>query len=124
MDTMKELFGEPISVYTRAQAIEAGELVDISALAREAGLRYPVALSRGVYGVLAPWDDGREGDQGKPKEGQALYGLGQSFAARAWHLLAILMWEIRRGQRRDRVDFAPLFLVPGRANPEKPAPVP
>ena len=114
---------EVISSYSRADAIEDGELIDISELAREAGLKYPVAVSRGVYAILAPWDDGREGDHSGPKEGQALYGLGQSFAGRAWDLLAILLYEVRQGQRGQRVDFAPLFLMGHKWTQDRPMPV-
>lgn len=106
---------EVISTYSRAQAIEDGVLIDISELAREAGIKYPVAVSTGVYAVLVPWDDGREGDHSEPKEGQPLYGYGQSFNGRAWDLLAIMLYEIRRGQRGYRVDFAPLFVMPGKS---------
>jgi hypothetical protein len=44
-----DLFGPPISVYTRAQALEDGALIDARATAREAGIRYPVALTRAVW---------------------------------------------------------------------------
>jgi hypothetical protein len=111
-----------ISAYSRAQAIEDGVLVDLSELAREAGIKFPVAVSQGVYAVLAPWDDGRAGDVSKPAEGQPLYGLGQSFTGRAWDLLAILLYEIRRGQGGERVDFAPLFIMPRYAQ-QRPMPV-
>jgi len=52
--TVEDLFGEPISVYTRQQAIEDGVLVDMSQgwygeLAREAGIRHPVAVTRAVF---------------------------------------------------------------------------
>ena len=58
-DAMTELFGEPISVYTRAQALEDGVLVNefeldgktvsVEHLAREAGIRLPVALTAGLF---------------------------------------------------------------------------
>jgi hypothetical protein len=35
--------------YSRADAIRDGELVDVSATAREARIRYPVALTRAVW---------------------------------------------------------------------------
>jgi hypothetical protein len=35
--------------YTRAEAIADGVLVDVTATAREAGIRFPVALTRGVW---------------------------------------------------------------------------
>jgi hypothetical protein len=40
---------EVISRYTRADAIADGVLIDVSATAREAGIRYPVALTRAVW---------------------------------------------------------------------------
>lgn len=92
---------EVISTYSRARAIEDGELVDVSELAREAGIKYPVAVSRGVYGVL------------DPKSGPA--GQGQSFAGRAWDMLQVMLWAIRAGQTGRRVDFTPLFLMGARA---------
>lgn len=123
MKSDQEVFGEVISSYSRAQAIEDGVLADVSELAREAGIKFPVAVSQGVMKVLAPWDDGREGDFNKPKEGQALYGLGQSFQGRAWDMLQILLYEIRRGHGGDRVDFAPLFLMSHKWTQDKPMPV-
>ena len=44
-----ELFGEVISSYSRAQAIEDGVLVDVSALGKEAGIKFPVAMTRAVW---------------------------------------------------------------------------
>jgi hypothetical protein len=114
---------EVISSYSRAQAIEDGVLMDLSELAREAGFKYPIAVSVGVFAVLAPWANGSEGDISKPAEGQPLYGLGQSFNGRAWDLLTVLLYEIRRGKGGGRVDFAPLFLMPGIAQ-DRPIPVP
>jgi len=40
-----EFFGEPISVYTRVQAIEDGVLIDITYQAKKFGFRHPVALT-------------------------------------------------------------------------------
>lgn len=121
---MSELFGgEIISAYSRAQAIEDGVLIDLSELAKEAGFKFPVAVTPTVYAILAPWDRGLEGDHSKPKEGEPLYGLGQSVSGRAWDLLTILMWEIKRGQGGERVDFAPLFLMGHKWTQDKPMPV-
>jgi hypothetical protein len=38
-----------ISRYTRAEAIRDSVLIDVSETAREAGIRYPVALTRAVW---------------------------------------------------------------------------
>lgn len=42
-------FGEVIYSYTRAQAIGDGVLVDVTAVAREAGIGFPVAITRAVF---------------------------------------------------------------------------
>ena len=51
-ETSKGLWddAEIIYAYTRAQAIEDGELVDVSETAREAGIKFPVAMTRTVWG--------------------------------------------------------------------------
>ncbi len=40
---------EVIDCFTRRQAIEDGILVDVTPAGKEAGVTYPVALTRGVY---------------------------------------------------------------------------
>ena len=96
MESPEEIFGPVISSYSRAQAIEDGVLIDITDLAKEAGFKFPVAVSVGVFEVLD----------------LKVEGHGQSFDGRAWDMLAILLYEIRRGQAGERVDFAPLFVMP------------
>jgi len=49
MSDRHQIFGDVISEYSRAQAIEDGVLVDVSETAREAGIRFPVALTRAVW---------------------------------------------------------------------------
>lgn len=56
-NTMNEIFGEVIYSYTRAQAIEDGNLIDASVTAREAGWRVPVALTRAAWADCVRWDD-------------------------------------------------------------------
>lgn len=92
---------EIISIYTRAQALEDGVLVDITELAREAGFKFPVAVTQGVWGVLNPTRE--------------LAAEGQSWNGRAWDMLTVLRYVIRGAARTDAVHFAPLFIQqPGR----------
>ena len=51
-------FDSVISVYTRAQAIEDGILVDVSDTAREAGFKIPVAVTRAVWNRLVALPEG------------------------------------------------------------------
>ena len=52
-----------IHSYSRAQALADGALMDVSATAKEAGLRWPVALTRAVSERCAavPWRDSSSG---------------------------------------------------------------
>jgi hypothetical protein len=51
------VFGPVIYSYTRAQAIEDGVLVDVSEIAREAGFRWPVALTAAVWSDCVEWTE-------------------------------------------------------------------
>ena len=46
---MEEYFGKPIYAYTRAQAILDGLQVEVTKTAQEAGIRFPVFLTRAVW---------------------------------------------------------------------------
>lgn len=48
---------EVIHSYTRAQALSDGVLVDISETAREAGFRFPVAVTSAVWSDCIEWTD-------------------------------------------------------------------
>ena len=53
--SLTEIFGEPISVYTRAQAIADGVLVDLSALAPDVcaqHYKHPLACTAAVWAVI------------------------------------------------------------------------
>src|SRR5665647_722936 len=54
--TMESLFGAPISVYTRAHAIEDGVLVDVTTDANQAGIALPCALTAGAWAEAVAWN--------------------------------------------------------------------
>lgn len=72
-----------IDVYTREQAIEDGVLVDVSEIAREAGVKYPTALTRAVWCEVVEPDD-------KAKE------HGESEQGRLWDVLYMFSVAARR----------------------------
>jgi uncharacterized protein YunC (DUF1805 family) len=47
-DNDENPFGEVIHAYTRAQAIEDGTLVDVTETAKEAGIKYPTAVTEAL----------------------------------------------------------------------------
>lgn len=66
-NAVEQIFGAPIYVYTRAQAIEDGELVDLTEWASAdkgfmGGYRCPVAVSRSVWADLEAIPKGNPGD--------------------------------------------------------------
>jgi hypothetical protein len=92
-----DIFGEPIAVYTRKQAIEDGVLVDLMqpetvGLVREAGFRFPLAMTVGAFAATVA-------EIGKPlPEGQDIRG-------RLWDVLWMLTCAIRSAGSTDRVRF-------------------
>jgi hypothetical protein len=79
-----------IHSYSRAQAIEDGVLIDVSETAREAGIRWPVALTRAAWErcVTVP-------------PGVAC----QDEAGRLWDVAWMLACAIRRGGSGPEVRF-------------------
>jgi hypothetical protein len=88
---------EVISVYSREQAISDGVLVDVSALAKEAGFKVPVATTAAVFALLDPAPNDAE--------------LGQSFQGRLWDVLNLLRANARDG---DTVLFDVLIAQSGK----------
>lgn len=92
--TEDRIFGEVIHSYSRAQAIDDGVLVDVSTVAREAGFRVPVAITRTAWIAYVE----------VPTE--KLKGEGQSEEGRLWDVLWMASLEARRDKNRDHCLFS------------------
>ena len=92
-----------ISIYTRAQALQDGVLIDVSELAREAGFRWPVAVTDHLYhSYIVP--------------ALALVAEGQSITGRLWDALLVLRHAIRSSKDDTYLRFSVLFqMSPGAA---------
>ena len=55
--TGESFFGNVISTYTRAQAIEDGVLIDAGPTAKEVGFKLQVALTSAVWSDCVAWTD-------------------------------------------------------------------
>ena len=91
-DAMRELFGEPIHTYTRAQAIEDGQLIDVSTTAREAGIVWPVAMTCAAWGDCVAWSDADDKRKGYSGQGEA----GRLWDV-CWMLSLVLLRAARQG---------------------------
>jgi hypothetical protein len=74
-------FGEVIYAYTRAQAVADGVQVDVSTVAAEAGIRFPVFLTRTVFDAYVAVPEGV---------------TGQDEAGRLWDIVWMLRFGILR----------------------------
>ena len=104
-NNLQELFGEVIYSYTREQAMHDGVLHNVSKMAEEAGIRFPVAITSAV------WHEYIE-------PGKELKDFGQSVDARLWDLL----WMFRCNARKNASDimfFDLYFLMNKNAKPEQ-----
>ena len=82
---------ELIYSYTRKQAIEDGVLVDVSMTAKEAGIRYPVVLTRAVWESYVQVPDGVE---------------AQDEPGRLWDILWMFRVATKRSKGGDRINFS------------------
>ncbi len=85
-------FGDVIYTYTRAHAIADGFQVEVTKTAQEAGIRFPVFLTRAVYDayVTVPPDV-----------------AGQDEAGRLWDVVWMLRFAVRKAQPgHTRLPFA------------------
>lgn len=101
---MTHPFGESISTYTRRAAISDGVLIDVSAMAREAGFKVPVAMTAAAWEDSVRWDETDSSRQ-----------VHQDQAGRLWDVLWMAFMAARRSGG-SQVSFE-LYRVPrgGRA---------
>ena len=85
-------FGEIIYAYTRAQAVADGFQVEVTKTAQEAGIKFPVFLTRAVYDAFVT----------VPPE-----VTGQDEAGRLWDVVWMLRFAIRKAvPGQNRLPFA------------------
>ena len=88
---------EVIDSYSRAEAIEDGVLVDVSTVAAEAGIRYPVAVTRELRDTYIVPD---------PRSVR----LGQSESGRLWDILWMYRMAVPRSSG-DTLYFRLYFIM-------------
>ena len=99
--TVESFFGNVISTYTRAQAIEDGVLIDAGTMAQEAGFKWRVALTADAWADCVAWTDDDSQKQ-----------VHQDQSGRLWDLVYMASHAIRtRKDAGDRLLFQ-LYRVP------------
>lgn len=92
-----------IHVYTRAQALADGVLVDVTTTAEEAGIKYPVALTRAVWCQYVEVPQGVE---------------CQDDAGRLWDVLWMLASAIRSSREPGHTLHYQLYVKTGKGRPK------
>lgn len=120
LNSMTEIFGEPIHTYSRAQAIEDGLLVDVSETAREAGFSIPVALTIGVMEDCVDCDavdNRRQTFQDKGRLWDVLWMSAQAARRGSGERIAFQLYRVPRGGRgiRPRLTTLQMTIGPGDA---------
>jgi hypothetical protein len=107
---VEDVFGPVIYAYTRAQAIEDGVLVDVSTMAKEAGIKLPTVITAAVHAeyVAVP---------------EALKGV-QDEAGRLWDIVWMCAVAIRSGEIQGSEGMFQLIVatpenVPWRSNEKR-----
>ena len=92
MNNNESPFGKVIYAYTRKQALADGFQVDVTTTAQEAGIRFPVFLTRTVFDAYVA----------VPKD-----VTGQDESGRLWDIVWMLRFAIRKAQPgQTRLPFA------------------
>jgi hypothetical protein len=91
-DNNQSPFGGAIFSYTRKQAVEDGVQVEVTKTAQEAGIKYPVFLTRAVFDTYVAMPEGVN---------------GQDEAGRLWDVVWMLRVAVHKAaQGQNRLPFA------------------
>ena len=101
MQKNDEFFGTLLHVYTRLQAIEDGELVDVSSLALEVGFKIPVAVTRAIWDQCIEWTTEDSDEQ-----------TSQDQSGRLWDVLYVLYLACKHNKDGESCTHYKLNVVP------------
>jgi len=112
-ETKDNIFGEVISQYTRAQAIEDGNLIDVTHEARKAGIPFPTALTATVWDhcVDGPKETRRKDEMSRLRE--VLRMVRSSFVSRCGYNEVVFSLRVRDDARYTRTERLKAFFGRG-----------
>lgn len=108
-NSFRDFWGTPIHVYTRAEALADGVLLDVTETAREAGFQLPVAMTTGVWSEAVAWSD----------DPLLLTPVGQNEKGRLWDVLMQACIAARRARNESVLSFDVLRVTYAATQPQK-----
>ncbi|MDN5869215.1 MAG: hypothetical protein L0H73_00605 [Nitrococcus sp.] len=114
------IFGRVICIYTRAQALAEGVLIDAGAMAREAGFRLPVAITEHAWADCVAWCDA-DSDRQQTHQDQSgrlwdvlfMAAYAARANAKAGYELLFELYRVPRDGRSTEAELTTLKLVIG-----------
>jgi Family of unknown function (DUF6573) len=100
-DDDQSFWGEVIHSYTRAEAIEDGVLIDVSRTAKEAGFKWPTAITNAAWQDCVAWTDADNARQ-----------TFQDQTGRLWDVLWMAITAIRKSAQSGQVLYYEIDRVP------------
>lgn len=100
-----ELEDNIIFSYSWDDAVNDGTFVDVSKVAKEAGIKFPTAVTSNLYHTYL-----------KPNE--EMEKQGQSLEGRLWDVLTVFRFAIRASKNTNHLEFKVDFLMPHSPNPK------
>ena len=102
-DDLAALFGPPIFTYTRAQAVADGFQIEVTKTAQEAGIKFPMFITRAVWEAYVQVPEHLAGVQDE--------------AGRLWDIVWMTRFAIIRSRKDgDRIPVALYFSRDGRTS--------
>lgn len=95
--------GKATHTYTRGEALEDGQLIDVTATAQDARFRHPVALTRAAWIYAVAWDDRHPEPQAEDARlWDVLYMAGIAARNAAGGQLALFdLYRVPNAERRE-----------------------
>jgi hypothetical protein len=103
-----------IHSYSRAEAIADGVLVDISSVAREAGIRYPIALTRTVWEQYVKVPSGVAGQDEPGRLWDIVWMLGCAIGGGNGGAVLMFALHVRNDDRERTPPLVPKEACPPR----------
>ena len=122
----EDIFGSAISPYSRAQAIEDGVLIDVTGVAREAGFKWPTALTQAAWHDCVAWTERDSRIQTHQDESERLWDVlfmafyAISTATDAGNRLHFLLYRVPKDGHSMQAEKAVLKLMVGPGDAEEP----
>ena len=113
-NSFTEIFDDAPYTYSRQDAINDGSLIDVSDLAKTAGFRYRVAISRAAWTDCVEWSDAdREKQIHQSMDGRlrAVLFMGERMARHGSALVYFQVFRVPRGCYSRQPKLAKLKMV-------------